>query len=60
MLQNAHMPGKTADIISLIEKHDININSKHPESESGLTLFLVSFSLKMHFILTSSSFKGLV
>ncbi|XP_068671279.1 ankyrin repeat and EF-hand domain-containing protein 1-like [Montipora capricornis] len=40
MIKNAHMPGKTADIISLIEKHDININSKHPKSESGLTLFL--------------------
>ena len=41
-LQNSHMPGVTGDIISLIEKHNIDVNSKHPKSESGLSLFLVS------------------
>ena len=36
------MPGVTGDIISLIEKHNVDVNSKHPKSESGLSLFLVS------------------
>jgi len=40
MIKNAHKPGVTANIISLIEKHNIDVNSKHPKSESGLTLFL--------------------
>ncbi|KAM7451605.1 hypothetical protein ABFA07_000926 [Porites harrisoni] len=40
MVKNAHLPGVTGDIISLIEKHNIDVNSKHPKSESGLSLFL--------------------
>lgn len=40
MIKNAHEPGSTADIVSLIEKYNIDINSKHSKSDSGLTLFL--------------------
>ncbi|XP_078378585.1 uncharacterized protein LOC144661650 isoform X2 [Oculina patagonica] len=40
MIKNAHKPGITADVISLMEKHHIDVNRKHPKSESGLTLFL--------------------
>lgn len=40
MIKNAHKPGITTDVISLIEKHSIDVNRKHPKSDSGLTLFL--------------------
>ncbi|XP_058944968.1 death-associated protein kinase 1 [Pocillopora verrucosa] len=40
MIKNTQKPGVTTDIISLIEKHKIDVNRKHPKSESGLTLFL--------------------
>lgn len=40
MIKNTHKPGVATDVISLIEKHKIDVNRKHPKSECGLTLFL--------------------